>query len=90
MDESRLNAASLGLKNCQQVLLRLLAGHPAGSLHADIATALGHLVDAQDGFIVLREALLAMEFDNAVMRERLQQARISAAPGVAPTEVRLR
>lgn len=92
MDDTRLNAASLGLKNCQQRLLRLLTASPGEPARADIAEALHQLVAAQDGFIVLRESMLALEFENAALRERLAQtgSAPSPAPGRSPLEVNLR
>lgn len=89
MDESRINAASLGLKHCQQLLGRLLEGGVPQALHGEIAAAITDLVDAQDAFIVLRESMQALEFNNAALHEQVLQARTRLFPPVG-TQVGLR
>lgn len=99
MDESRINRAYSNLKQAQLLLHRLVsitrerlqaaeAGTPGPvSDINEVAAVTTHLINAQDDLIVLRESMQALVFENAGLRQQLEDAGLAAGPAGGQTSV---
>ena len=83
MDQSRISSAYSSLKLSQQHLGELLATGLDEPAKTKMSRVLADMLQAQDDLIVLREALQALEFDNAALRQKLRDSATASRQSAA-------